>query len=529
MTGGGLYVLVAYGSHNILLSGNPDFTYFYLVLKKYSHFSFESVTIQLDGPGELQFDAPIKVQAKIQRVADLLSDLYLTFTLPDIYSQFITPNAATRTAQYEFQWNRYIGAHIIQNATFLIGGTIVQEFDSDYLIAIAQTDQDETEYAKWRQLVGDVDEIYDPANGPYSGALGGTSVRSTGSSSLYPNVARNTSATVQTNAPSIPSRQITVPLSFWFTQDTSLAIPLVALQYHECYVQLTLRSVQDLFTILDPSGYRVRPGNRVFASTTQIQTGNLSYIPNNTPENYLNHYLVDFGYTAPPLSTWTLNAYLQATYVYLTDPERNTFTTQSLTYPVRQVTNYTFPSINNRQNLNLYTHNPVPRLLIIPRRSDMVPYTNNWVNLTNWYNSTSAPFFSPSNAVYDSGIRSVGISGYLIAGSQEDIIRQLRILCDGNEIQEVKPIQYFQELSSWKYATGLFPKGLTIYSFALNTSKWMKPSGTLNTSRVKNFQIDLDPWPLAADTNYTYDFIVYVESLNFLVIEGGMGGMKYAT
>jgi len=51
----------------------------------------------------------------------------------------------------------------------------------------------------------------------------------------------------------------------------------------------------------------------------------------------------------------------------------------------------------------------------------------------------------------------------------------------------------------------------------------------LNTSRVKNFQIDIDPWPLTSDSNYTYDIIVYVESLNFLVIEGGMGGMKYAT
>jgi hypothetical protein len=73
MAGGGLYILVAYGAQNVILSGNPDFTFFYTVLKKYSHFSFESVTIQLDGPGELQFDAPIKVQAKIQRVADLLS------------------------------------------------------------------------------------------------------------------------------------------------------------------------------------------------------------------------------------------------------------------------------------------------------------------------------------------------------------------------------------------------------------------------------------------------------------------------
>ena len=53
MTGGGLYVLVAYGAQNVLLSGNPDFTYWYLVVKKFSHFSMESVTIEMDGPNEL--------------------------------------------------------------------------------------------------------------------------------------------------------------------------------------------------------------------------------------------------------------------------------------------------------------------------------------------------------------------------------------------------------------------------------------------------------------------------------------------
>ena len=105
----------------------------------------------------------------------------------------------------------------------------------------------------------------------------------------------------------------------------------------------------------------------------------------------------------------------------------------------------------------------------------------------------------------------------------------MRVICDGNETQEIKPINYFTELSSWKYATGIFPQGLAIYSFALDTSKWIKPSGTLNTSRVKNFQLDIDPWPLAQNSIHSIFYVVYVESINFLVIEGGMGGMKYAT
>jgi hypothetical protein len=84
-------------------------------------------------------------------------------------------------------------------------------------------------------------------------------------------------------------------------------------------------------------------------------------------------------------------------------------------------------------------------------------------------------------------------------------------------------------MASWKYTEGIFPSGLAIYSFALDTSNWEKPSGTLNTSRVKKFQVDVDVWPLSVGSMYLYNHVVYVESLNFFVVEGGMGGMKYAT
>jgi len=526
MPGGGLFILVAYGSQNVILSGNPDFTYFYTVLKKYSHFAFESLTLPLEGPQELFFDEPIQLRAKIQRVADLLSDLYFTFTLPDIYSKYFDPNLAgplQGRSQFQFQWVRYIGAQIIQSASFLIGGTQVQQFDSDYIISTALTDQDETQYNKWQALVGDVPEIYDPANGQYSGAVGNNPTRTPG---LYPNVVFNTDPTIhaQNNFPSIPTRDITLPLSFWFSQSPGLALPLIALQYHECEVQLTLRPIRDLYTVLDPSGYRVRPEVKVNSSINQLYSGNVSYLPNAEPEIYIKQFLTDIGYTPPTMNTWNLNPRLQATYIYLTDEERRTFATKPLNYIVRQVTSYPFPSVSSRQLFDLYTHNPVPRLIIIPRRSDSTRYLNAWTNYTNWWRYGKAPF-SPATSYPSYG----GYSGVNIQSMQQDIIRQIRIVCDGNDAQEIKPAQYFKELSSWKYAAGVFPPGLAIYSFALDTSRWIKPSGSLNTSRVKNFQIDLDPWPLAQNSMYLIDYIVYVESINFLVIEGGMGGMKYAT
>lgn len=523
MTGGGLYILVAYGSQNIILSGNPDFTYFYLVLKKYSHFSFESATLQVDGPQELFFDQPIQIRAKIQRIGDLLSDLYFTFTLPDIYSKY---NYTVPGYQYEFQWVRYIGAQIIQDASFYVGGTLVQQIDSDYIIASALTDQDETQYNKWQQLVGDLPELYDPANGKYSGQAGNPYSRGKKPSGLYPTVYNAPGISQQTNFPSIPGRDITLPIGLWFSQSPSLALPLIALQYHECELQLTLRPIQDLYTILDPSGLRVRPGNLTVASISQKQTGNVTYLSN--PDNgiYLNQFLTDSGYTVPPLSTWPLNPRIQATYVYLTEDERRTFATKSLSYIVRQVTRYTFPNNSTRQYFELFTHNPVPRLIVIPRRSDAISGRNDWTNYTNWWLYPQAPFIPLYPYDIPGGLSS---SGQLAQGIQQDIIRQIRILCDGNEIQEIKPLQYCNELSSWKYAAGVFPAGLAIYSFALDSSKWMKPSGSLNTSRVKMFQIDLDMWPLQPSANYTMNYAIYVESLNFFVVEGGMGGMKYAT
>ena len=526
MTGGGLYVLVAYGSQNVILSGNPDFTYFYLVMKKYSHFSFESATIPLEGPQELFFDQPIQLRAKIQRIGDLLSDLYFTFTLPDIYSKYFDPNLPGPNqgrSQYEFQWVRYIGAQIIQDATFLVGGTQVQQMDSDYIITSSLTDQDETQYNKWQELVGDVPELYNPANGEFSGAVGGSMKRTVG---LYPNVYPDPAVTgPQSNFPSIPGRDITLPLSFWFSQNTHLALPLVALQYHECEVQLTLRPIQDLYTVLDRNGYRVRPLNLLNSSAAKIQTGNVIYTPDvSDPGMYIRQYLTDVGYTVPDLNTWPLNPRLQATYIYLTEEERRTFATTPLNYMVRQVTRYAFPNNSSRQYFELYTHNPVPRLIVLPRRSDAILTRNAWTNYTNWWMYPSAPYIPNV-----SPMPLYGSSGQLVPAIQQDIIRQLRVLCDGNEIQEAKAAQYFKELSSWKYARGVFPPGLAIYSFALDTSNWMKPSGTLNTSRVKKFQIDIDMWPLASDTNFTMDYVIYVESLNFFVVEGGMGGMKYAT
>jgi hypothetical protein len=75
--------------------------------------------------------------------------------------------------------------------------------------------------------------------------------------------------------------------------------------------------------------------------------------------------------------------------------------------------------------------------------------------------------------------------------------------------------------------TGRGALGIPIYNFALH-SPTTQPAGSINASRIKNFQVELDLFPLPVNTNYVYDLVIYVENLNWFVVEGGMGGLKYA-
>ena len=68
---------------------------------------------------------------------------------------------------------------------------------------------------------------------------------------------------------------------------------------------------------------------------------------------------------------------------------------------------------------------------------------------------------------------------------------------------------------------------IIVYPFSL-TSPNTQPHGSINSSRIKSFQLDLNVNSLPANTFYQYQITVYVESLNWVTISSGMGGLKYA-
>ena len=516
MTGGGLLTLVAYGTQNVLLSGNPQFTYFYKAFRRYSHFSMENVITPLEGPSELSYDNTIRLRTKIQRIGDLVSDIYFSFRIPDIYSKFIT-QSSSYNSQYEFQWSRYLGAAIIQNVAFYVGGQQIQEFDGTYIMSKALIDYDKDKLQKWKNLVGDVPELTDPANGKFAGGL---------LNQGYPSVLNNTTTSqAQFNRPSIFGRDIHVPLPFWFTDNTSQSLPLLALQGQECEIQITLNPIEQLYTILDASGFRVAPGYRVASDISGIYNNIPNYvnIPDITDVT-MNNFLVDWSYQRPPFNNWPLNPRIQTTYIYLTDEDRRVFSTSPLSYLYQEVRMFPFLGLYNRQILDIECHNPVSRLNFVVRRSDTI-YRNDFGNLTNWFNYPNPPFNpTPGTTPYYKNSFS---SGLLIPQGQLETVRAIRVLADGNEIQQEKPVDFFTRITPYKQLTGDSQDLIPVYSFSLQ-SPTTQPAGSINTSRIRNFQAEVDVYPLPQNTTYTYNLYLYVESYNFFEVVSGTGGKRFA-
>ena len=78
--GGGLIQLVAYGSQDMYLTGNPQITFFKSVYRRHTNFSIESINQTLTGTSS--FSGSLK--SILSRAGDLIHKMYLEVTLPQI-------------------------------------------------------------------------------------------------------------------------------------------------------------------------------------------------------------------------------------------------------------------------------------------------------------------------------------------------------------------------------------------------------------------------------------------------------------
>jgi len=540
MPGGGQIGIVAYGNQNLFFNGNPDFTYFYKVYRRYTHFSQESITIALDGPDQLLLDAPILVRAKIPRNADILTDLMLVLQLPDMYSK-IGPTGQVPS----FRWIHMLGAFMIQNLAIFVGGSQVQSFPGEWIAARATADMTTDQYLKWRSLVGDVAELNEPEWG-----VRGKSPNYPYTKGEYPHNLPGPTATTPT-APSVNGRTLRVPLPFWFTESWGVALPLVALQMHEVEIQIQLRPLREIYRLMDYT-FQTEPDrtNRRLLNNPNYPTTNDVSLPGPPYDNLTlqanyqswndlsgspRWFYTQAGDPVPRQDGFIMNAHLEGNYVYLTEQEQVSFVGRELNFLVHQVQTFSFPSITGLSRLDLDVHGLISRIVFFGRRSDAIESRNDFINLSNWKYLNQAPYWPmPAGPTPNSGL--------LVSYAQRDILRAARLLLAGNELQEVRDAAYFEVQTAFKNTVGLGAAGLHTGSlkpndvmgplyqmtFGLNASDHSQPSGTLNTSRIREVQLEIQPWDLDPYSPFAYDFTVYCETLNTLKFMNGMAGLSFA-
>ena len=559
MPGGGQIGIVAVGNQNRYFNGNPELTYFYKAYKRYTHFSQESITVQLDGPSLLSLDLPIQLRAKIPRQADLLTSLTLVFDIPDIYSNIFKPIISpTSPAVYRpasFRWIHMLGAMIIDSVAIFVGGTQVQNFPGEWLAIRATSDMPLDKYLKWRNMIGDTPEL----NNPEWGVLGKSPSYPFAKGEYPHNVADPLAPTGTNSAPSINGRQIRVPLPFWFSESWGVALPLIALQLHEVEVRIQLKTLRDLYRIMDDvfQAEPIRYGRKLLynpnlpVSTSPTDaSGNPMITPppfdNLTlqsqyqtfmdPNGQPRYFYTDQNATIPLQDGFVMNAHLEGNYIYITEKEQAIFAERELTHIVYQVQRFSFPSITSRTVLDLDVHGLINRMIFFGRRSDAIESRNDFINLSNWKNLNQAPFWPLTTAAMQPN------SGRLLSYAQRDILRSARLLLDGNEMFEEKPANYYELHTQFQNvvgsgAAGVNPGGLKpddvmgpLYhiNFGLDASEHGQATGTLNTSRIKVVQLEVQPWDLDPMSPFAFDFTVYCETVNIVKFTNGMGGLGFA-
>ena len=185
--GGGLMQLVAYGAQDIYLTGNPQITFFKVVYRRHTNFSMEAIQQTWAGTADMGNTATCTVS----RNGDLIHRVYVE--CDGLQSTNKVNN---------------LGSAIIDNVILEIGG---QEIDKHY--------------GHWMETWA---ELTEPNDGGYVNSFTDPYlVEGTRFQNMSGFGGINGSANTFLKAP------IFIPLFFWFCRNPGLALPLIALQYHE--------------------------------------------------------------------------------------------------------------------------------------------------------------------------------------------------------------------------------------------------------------------------------------------------------
>lgn len=185
--GGGLMQLVAYGAQDVYLTGNPQITFFKVVYRRHTNFATESIEQTFNG--SVDFDR--KVTATISRNGDLITNCWVEATLPELTGTTYVGS---------------VGHALLKEVELEIGGQRIDKHYADWLEIWSELTMPSEKLEGYKLMTGKRATDGD-------GMTGG---------------------------------KVYVPLVFFFNRNPGLALPLIALQYHEVKINITFESAKNL-------------------------------------------------------------------------------------------------------------------------------------------------------------------------------------------------------------------------------------------------------------------------------------------
>ena len=519
--GGGLLQLVAYGAQDAYITGNPHITFWKVLYKRHTNFAIEAMRVNFTGaPAYGQ-----RLVAVVNRNADLVWKTYVEVTLPDT----TTPNSVT----WSLGTSRRIGYALLKKIEVEIGGQII-----------------DTHYGEWMYLWENLTADYDTA--VKLDSLMGGNVPGTSTS---PNSCRG--------RPQV----LYVPLQFWFNRNPGLALPLIALQYHEVRFNIYLGSALDLVQGTPGSGGTIASQAALLPAPRDMCLY-LDYIYLDVDERRRfaqesHEYLIDQVQRGIPQTINTASARIDLTLnhpvkelVWVFQDARKLDCSSDISVNVGYTQPFSYDDIVNRCRLQLNGQDRFDE-----RYGDyfykVQPYQHHtgggfWpsIGASVWAGAygTRANF----NGTITDNVMTVSswsgepiTEGMYVAGTgipENTFIVDYGTGTGGNGTYKISTTVGVSTTVTFNSARGFSanlkqdPFGtinpINVYSFAISPEEH-QPSGTCNFSRIDNTTLVFDSVQSTGEgtfpsKNYPYYFKSYAVNYNIFRIMSGMGGLAYS-
>jgi len=236
--GGGLMQLVAYGAQDIYLTGNPQITFFKVVYRRHTNFSMEAIQQTFNGNS----DFGGSVSATISRNGDLVHRMYLEHDAS--FKCIVADDTMGISCDY--------GSHVMKEVELEIGG---QRIDKHY--------------GHWHSVYSQLHESN--PSGSQSTLFNKMCGNGTGVDTTVTGFKHNGfTATSVGSGLDTATAKLFIPLYFWFCRNPGLALPLIALQYHEVKVKITFEGINQLIATDDETAFS--GGNQEVGKTANVVT-----------------------------------------------------------------------------------------------------------------------------------------------------------------------------------------------------------------------------------------------------------------